>query len=193
MTLASRARSWLPLLPLLGILAVTYWLDQKSQPEGESVDNSKLHTPDAIVDNLHAVTLNQQGKPSFIMSAKQLVHYADDDSTTLAEPDISALSPPRPNIYMSAAKGTLSSKGDVIELMENVKIVRAPSKTSDELTVTTDYIKLIPELETAQTHKTVTVIENNNRISAVGMEMDNKARIIKLLSRVRASNATNQN
>ncbi len=193
MTLASRARSWLPLLPLLGILAVTYWLDQKSQPEGASVDNSKLHTPDAIVDNLKAVTLSQQGKPSFIMSAKQLVHYADDDSTTLVAPDIMSLSPIHPDVHMSANKGTLSSKGDVIELMEDVKIVRKPGKNSGELMVTTDYIKLVPELETAQTHKAVTVIENNNRISAVGMEMDNKARIIKLLSRVRASNATNQN
>jgi lipopolysaccharide export system protein LptC len=189
MTFASRVRSWLPLLPLLGILAVTYWLDQKSQPEVEKADSRKQHTPDAIVENMKAVTLNQQGTPSFIMSAKQLVHYADDDSTILSEPDIMALFPTRSDMHMTARRGTLSSKGDVIELNEDVKIVRAASPTQNELVVRTDYVKIIPDLETAQTDRVVTLTEGNTRLSAVGMEMDNKAQIIKLLAHVKASNA----
>lgn len=193
MTVASRARSWLPLLPVLGILAVTYWLDQKTQPEAEPADHSKLHIADAIADNLHAVTLSKQGIPRFIMSAKQLVHYSDDDSTTLDEPDITALTPMRPDIHMTAKHGTLSSKGDVIELNDDVKIVRAAGKTQNELVMLTDYVKVIPDLETAQTDRPVTITDANDHLSAVGMEMDNRAQTIKLLSRVKASNAVTQN
>lgn len=193
MTVASRVRSWLPLLPLLGILAMTYWLDQQAQPEAEKADSSKQHTPDAIVDNLKAVTLNQQGTPRFIMAAKQLVHYSDDDSTTLAEPDITALTPMRPDVHITAKHGTLSSKGDVIELNDDVIIVRAASQTQSELVVQTDYAKVIPDLETVQTHRSVTMTDANNRVLAVGMEMDNRAQTIKLLSQVKASNAVTQN
>jgi lipopolysaccharide export system protein LptC len=193
MTVASRVRSWLPLLPLLGILAMTYWLDQQAQPEAEKADSSKQHTPDAIVDNLKAVTLNQQGTPRFIMAAKQLVHYSDDDSTTLAEPDITALTPMRPDVHITARHGTLSSKGDVIELNDDVKIVRAASQKQSELVVQTDYAKVIPDMETIQTHRAVTVTDANNRVDAIGMEMDNRTQTIKLLSQVKASNAVTQN
>ena len=193
MTVASRARSWLPILPLLGILAATYWLDQQAQPEAEQTDNRKQHTADAIVDNLHAVTLNQQGTPRFIMAAKQLVHYSDDDSTTLDAPDITAITPMRPDVHMTSKHGALSSKGDVVELDDDVKIVRAASKTQNELVMLTDYVKVMPDLETAQTDRPVTVTDANDHLSAVGMEMDNRAQTIKLLSQVKASNAVTQN
>ncbi len=193
MTLVTRARAWLPLLPLLGILAMSYWLDQQAQPETGSANKAKLHTADAIIDNLRAVTLNQEGTPRFIMSAKQLVHYADDDSTTLSEPDITALTPQRSDIHMTARRGTLSSKGDIIELNDEVEIVRAASKTRGELVVKSDYIKVIPDLETAETNHAVTVNEANNNMSAVGMELDNRAQTLKLLSRVKVSNAITQN
>ncbi len=193
MSLTSRVRAWLPLLPLLGILAVTYWLDQQAQPETEKSDNRKQHTADAIVDGVKAVTLSEQGAPRFIMAAKQLVHYADDDSTTLAEPDIIALSPPHPDVRMTARHGVLSSKGDVVELDDGVKIVRAGSPAQSELVMQTEYLKIIPDLETAQTDRAVTLADAGNRVSAVGMEMDNKTQIIKLLARVKASNAVKQN
>ena len=193
MTLVARARAWLPLLPLLGILAMSYWLDQQAQPERDSTNSARLHTADAIIDNMKAVTLNQQGTPRFIMSAKQLVHYADDDSTTLSEPDITALAPQRSDIHMTARHGTLSSKGDIIELSDEVEVVRAASKMRGELVVKSDYIKVIPDLETAETNHAVTVSEANNHMSAVGMELDNRAQTLKLLSRVKVSNAITQN
>jgi len=189
MTFGSRIRSWLPILPLLGILAVSYWLDQQTQPDEQKTGGRKQHTPDAIVDNLKAVTLDQQGTPHFIMSAKQLVHYSDDDSTTLGEPDITALAPMRPNVHMTSRNGTLSSKGDVIELSDAVKVVRAASPTHSELVIQTEYLKVIPDLQTAQTDRAVTMTDANGRLSSVGMEMDNQTQIIKFLAQVKASNA----
>lgn len=193
MNFATRVRSWLPLLPLLGILAMSYWLDQKAQPDVDNTDLHKQHTADAIVDNLKAITLNQQGTPHFIMSAKQLVHYSDDDSTDLTEPEVTALTPARPDVYMTSRRGTLSSKGDVVELMDEVKIVRVASKSSSELLVRSDYVKVVPDDEVVSSDRAVTVTEDNSIVSAVGMEMDNRAQTIKLLSRVRATNAVAQN
>lgn len=193
MTLVARARSWLPVLPLLGILAMTYWLDQQAKPEAQTGTGKQQHTPDAIIDQLQAVTLNQEGTPRFLMSAKQLVHYADDDSTELVEPRLTAHTSARPDINMTARKGNLSSKGDVVELSEEVEIVRAASKSRGELSIRTDYVKVVPDAETAETTHAVEVEEDKNHLSAVGMELDNRAQTLKLLSRVKASNALSQN
>lgn len=193
MTLVARARSWLPILPLIGILAMTYWLDQQAKPETETGDRKQQHTPDAIIDQLQAVTLNQEGTPRFLMSAKKLLHYADDDSTELVEPNLTAQTAARPDVHMTALKGTLSSKGDVIELFDDVEIVRKASKSRGELSIKTDYVKVVPDAETAETTHAVTVDEDNNHLSAVGMELDYRAQTLKLLSRVKASNAISQN
>lgn len=193
MTLVSRARAWLPVLPLIGILAMTYWLDKQAQPELDTGERKPQHTPDAIIDGLQAVTLNTEGKPRFIMSAKQLVHYADDDSTELIAPALLAHAAARPDVHMSAQKGALSSKGDIIELYNDVKIVRAAGDSRAVLSIRTDYVKVIPDDETAQTDRALTVEEGNNHLSAVGMELDNRAQTLKLLSRVKASNVISQN
>lgn len=193
MTLVARVRTWLPVLPLLAILAMTYWLDQQAKPEATATDKTKQHTPDAIIDNLHAVTLSLDGTPRFLMSAKQLVHYADDDSTELNAPKLTGHSPLRPDIQMTALKGRLSSQGDVIELYDNVEIVRAASASRGALLVKTDYVKVMPDEETASTPNAVTVEEEDAHLSALGMELDNRAQTLKLLSKVKVSNALSQN
>lgn len=193
MTLAARARAWLPVLPLLAILSMTYWLDRQAKPESAATDPGKQHTPDAIIDRLHAVTLSLDGTPHFIMSARQLVHYADDDSTLLEQPDLTAITPQHPDIHMTSQHGRLSSKGDVVELMDDVRIVRAASAANDALLITSDYVQVVPAQQTAQTPRAVTVEQGGARLSAVGMELDYRAQNLKLLSRVKATHVLPQN
>lgn len=186
MTLASRLSSWLPVLPLLGILAMSYSLDRQTQPEASKPDSRKQHTPDAIVDNLTATTLDRTGTPHFILQTKQLVHYTDDDSTTLSAPHITALTPSQPDVRISALRGNVSSKGDLLELQDEVKIVRAANTQLSELIISTDYLKVFPEKELSQTDKAVLVKDAQNTINAIGLDMDNQAQTIKLLSQVKA-------
>ena len=193
MTLASRLSSWLPVLPLLGILAMSYSLDRQTQPEADKPDNRKLHTPDAIVDNLTATTLDQSGMPHFILQTKQLVHYTDDDSTTLSAPDITALTPLQPSVRITALRGNVSSKGDLLELQDEVKIVRAASPPLSELVITTAYLKVFPDKELSQTDQAVLLKDANNTVNAVGVDMENRAQTIKLLSQVKALHVVTKN
>lgn len=186
MTIASRARYWLPLLPLLGLLAFTYWLNQLALPEPGKPDSSKRHDPDAIVENFSAVELNGQGTPHFIMAAQKMLHYPDDDSTTLEVPRLTSLSAGRPAIHATARRGIVSSKGDEVFLHEDVEVLREASALQNELRVETEYLHFFPEQELANTDRTVTVLEGRNSLQATGMEMDNKARTLKLLARVRS-------
>jgi len=189
MTFASRARYWLPLLPLLGMLAVTYWLNQQVRPESDQPDNGERHDPDAIVENFSAIKLNEQGVPRFVMAAKKMQHYPDDDSTTLEVPRLTTLSADRPAIHTIAKRGIVSSRGDEVFLHGDVEVLREASAQQDELTLHTEYLHVIPDLDLANTDRAVTITDARNTVHAIGLEMDNKARPLKLLPRVRSEHA----
>ena len=186
MTFFSRIRYWLPLLPFFGLLGATYWLNQQVLPEPAIPDSSKRHDPDAIIEDFSATKLNEQGVPSFIMAAKKLLHYPDDDSTTLEAPHISILSTGQPAIYATAKHGAISSKGDVVILHDDVEVLRAASARQTGLTLQTDYLNIIPDQNLANTDRAVVIIDAHNIVHATGMEMDNKTRTLKLLSQVRS-------
>ena len=186
MTFASRARYWLPLLPLLGLLGVTYWLDQQVRPEAAKADEAPRHDPDGVMENFSAVKMDEQGAPRFIMAAAKMRHYPDDDSTTLDAPRLTSLSSERPAIHVVARRGVLSGKGDEIFLHDDVEVLREASATRGELTLQTDYLRVVPERDWADTDHAVTILDGRNTIHAVGLEMDSRARTLKLLSQVRS-------
>lgn len=181
-----RLREWSPLLPLLLLLAATYWLNLQVQPLQPKPDSSKRHDPDFIISKFSATTLNEQGVPRFLMSAQKMVHYPDDDSTHLDEPQLSSFNTGLPPVYTSARQGEVSSKGDEIFLRDEVKLVRAASAAQSEMTFTTTYLHVIPDRDLADTDRPITMMDAYNTVNAVGMQFDNKARVVKLLSQVRS-------
>lgn len=174
----------LPLLLLLLLLAVTYWLNQQIQPLPVVADSSKRHDPDFIVSKFVATTHNEQGKPRFVMSAKKMLHYPDNDTTYLEAPELTSFDSGYPPIYTYADNGMVLGKGEKVFLRDNVKIVRAADTMQSEITFTTTYLQVIPDTGWAETDQPVTMIDGRNIVHAVGMNFDNKARIIKLLAQV---------
>lgn len=186
MTFATRARYWLPLFPLVGLLAVTYWLDQQVRPESNAGDGKLRHDPDAIMENFTAVRMNELGAPRSILVARKMLHYPDDDSTTLEAPRLTTLSPGRPAIHAVARNGLLSSGGEEVFLHQDVEVLREASAERAELTLQTEYLRVVPDRDWADTDRPVTIFDAGNTIHAVGLEMDNRERTLKLLSQVRS-------
>ncbi len=183
---AEKARAWLPLLPLLLLLAATYWLNQQVQPLPQ-IQSQQRHDIDYVVENFSAVTLNMQGQPRFTLVAEKLWHYPDDDTTHLQMPHITSLYADRPPTLTTAQTGMVSSKGDDVFLYDEVRVTRPATDDLGEQRFATDYLHVIPDRDWAETNQSVVMTNNYNIIRAVGMELDNKARTAKLLSRVRAT------
>jgi lipopolysaccharide export system protein LptC len=186
MNFLSRVRYWLPLLPLLGLLAAVYWLNQQAQPGPAKTDTGPRHDPDAIVENFSATKMNELGVPSFIMAAKMMLHYPDDDSTMLEEPHISMLSAEHPTILANARHGAISSNGDEIMLRDDVEVLREASAQQDQLTLHTEYLHIVPEQNLTNTDRAVTIADAHSTVHAIGLEMNSKTRILRLLSEVRS-------
>jgi len=181
-----RLREWSPVLPLLLLLGATYWLNQQVHPLPHEPDGNKRHDPDFIISNLTATTLNEQGAPHFILSAGEMMHYPDNDSTHLDHPQLSSLYPDQPPVYTSAMQGEISSKGNEVFLRDEVKLVRAADTTQSEMILTTTYLHAVPDLGLMDTDRPVIMMDAHNVIHAVGMKFDNKARLINLLAQVRS-------
>lgn len=191
MTLVARARHWWPILPLLGLLGASYWLNQQVQPEAAKPDRSKVHAPDALMTNFSALKFNEQGAPRFILAAKQLRHYPDDDSTEVESPHLTTLSSDRSPTHSEAKRGLITHKGDEVLLHEQVKVWRDATSQQQAMTLQTEYLRVIPERDWAETNLPVTLTNTSTTVNAVGLEMDNHARTIKLLAQVRSEHAPN--
>lgn len=186
-----RARAWLPLLPLLLLLAATYWLSQQVQPLPQ-VQSQQRHDVDYVMDNFSATTLSLQGQPRFILSAEKLWHYPDDDSTHVQMPHITSLYADRPPTITTSLTGMISSKGEDVFLYDDVRVLRPSIDGMGEQRFATDYLHVVPDRDWAETDKSVVMTSPYNTVRAVGMELDNKARTVNLLSSVRATHEPNR-
>lgn len=181
-----RLQAWFPLALLLTLAALTFWLNQKVQPPQGARDGSNRHDPDYVVENFSATRMGPDGIPRYILSAKKMVHYPDDDTTHLEEPRLLHTDPGKPPIRVSADEALLSSDGEQAYLMGNVKVIRDPSGERSAIQMATSYLHVIPDRNIAETDKPVTITDANTVIDAVGLELNNETRVLKLLSRVKS-------
>ena len=181
----SHVRHWWLLLPLLSLLGIAYWLNQQAQPELAQPDSRKRHDPDAIVENFSATRLNDQGTPRFVIMAKKMLHFPDDDSTTLQTPHLIMLSAKGPAMHVRAKQGIVSSKGDEVFLHDEVEVLREADTRHEKFTLQTEYLHIMPDKGLLNTDRAVTMVEAQNTIRATGLEIDNNARTLKLLSQVK--------
>lgn len=176
---------WLPVVLALLLAALTYWLNEVVQPNPAKRDGSNRHDPDYVINNFTATKLGPDGTPAYVLTAAKMIHYPDDDSTQLEAPRVTDYQKDRAPLHIAADSGRISKDGKDIYLSGRVKIVREAYKDSSALTVQTTYLHLIPDAGIAETDKPVTIQDAHTFVSGVGLEFNNKTRILKLLSHVK--------
>lgn len=185
LSLIERLFAWLPLVPLLVLLAGTYWLTQQVRPLPIAPDYKSRHDPDLILEGFSAQSLDRNGEPHLQFSANRLTHYPDDDSTELEMPYLISAAPGKPAVHISSVSGKASRNGDELFLSNGVQVVREASATRGALVITTPTLHVVPDDEQADTDQPITVTDAHGTINAVGMRLDNKAHTLELLAQVR--------
>jgi LPS export ABC transporter protein LptC len=112
--------------------------------------------------------------------------------------------PDSPRVTVTADSGVLTGDRETISLTGNVRATReagpaasaaapkAKGRKADPgpggpVTLTTEYLRVVPKLGRATTDRAVTIEEPRGIIHSVGMEIDTKAQTLKLKSRVRGT------
>jgi len=176
-----------PLL-LAGMLAaLTFWLDRFAQGPARDVIGPSRHDPDFIVEQLTSVRMGESGAASYSLSATKMVHYSDDDTTLLTSPKLVSYGSSEATVTITSSEGVVSGKGDHVYFQDDVRVTRTPYSGAGDLVMRTAFLHVVPDQQIALTDRFVTVTEDTNTVTAVGLEMNSATRIIKLLSEVRGT------
>ena len=176
----------LPLVLLTFLAALTFWLDRASLGDSPSNSGKNRHDPDFIVSGLDMRQFNLDGSLKHSLTARKMLHYTDDDSTQVIDPMLIFYAHAQ-STRLSAQQATVSHDGTEVRLADDVRMVREASDDSPELVVTTAELKVYPDDEIARSAAPVTISQGRSEITGSGIEIDNRARTMQLLGRVRGT------
>jgi lipopolysaccharide export system protein LptC len=156
--------------------------------QGLSAKRGQHYPDDDSTDFIEpSVVLSEPGKPRFSVTANKGALSGDRETISLAgnvravrDADATAADAQKSEAKGSAAKskpakgaktGTTADSGD----------------PAGPVTMTTEFLRIVPKEGRASTDKAVTIEEPRGIIHGVGMELDNKAKTLKLNSGVRGT------
>jgi lipopolysaccharide export system protein LptC len=182
----TRSTIFFPLVLAILLALVTFWINLTVEEQGPKIDGSNRHDPDYTMNNFVTTQTERSGKLSYVLAAAEMVHYPDDDSTVLQRPRYTQFATNKPYTQIEALRGYVSSNGEEIELVDNVKVVRQAFEGKGEMQVLTEKLIIFPNQEIAKTDSAVVIKQAPKTvIRAKGMVFDKKNQTIKLFNRVK--------
>ncbi len=174
-------------ITLLALLAgLSFWLQAiLTADEARPGKRATAHETDAIVENFEIRRLDEQGKLQYRLSAPQLRHFPDDDSSLITSPRLLAYRDGTPPLILTAGQATVTARGETILLADTVEITRAATDKRPELNARTSTLTVEPETGKAQTDQAMTITLGASQLTGVGARIDNKASTFELRSQVR--------
>jgi len=185
-----RLIAWSPVLVLGSLVALTYWLNAQVERGGPAFDGSGRHDPDVFIEVLRAQSLDAEGRIRQSLTAGVARHYPDDDTTDLDAPLITFSDPGQPKLSITANRATVTGNRDHAYFFGNVRGVReatAEDAKDGPVTLTSEYLHVIPKEDRVVTDKPVTIEDSRGIIRATGMEFDNRSKNVKFGSHVSGS------
>lgn len=180
--MSARPRPTTNLFPLLlagTLAALSYWLDLASRAPDLAQSGKLRHDPDTIVENFEVRRYDAQGTLQHTMIAERMIHYPDDDSAEVSAPRLIWHRPPPTTL--TAGKAHITSKGEHVELIDDVRITRAGPAGGPATTLLTARMDVWPDDEIAKTTTPVTITQGASRIHGEGgLNADQKSLIYVL-------------
>ena len=181
-----RLVAWSPVILLVLLAALTGWLDSRVRVPEAQTNGAAEKDPDFYIEGFMAIRMNPDGTRRYELTGTRLTHYGDEEHSLLASPSLLYYDYERAPVKVSSNTAEVEDGGDNVHFRGEVTISRPAFGENPELGVATDYMLVMPEEEFAKTNEPVTMTEGNSTVRSLGLEFDNKARKIRLLSTVKA-------
>jgi lipopolysaccharide export system protein LptC len=182
----ARSALFFPLVLAVALAVITFWINLTVEQQGPKIDGSTRHDPDYTMNNFVTTQTDATGKLHYILAAAEMVHYPDDESTVLQRPRFTQYTTNKPYTQIEALRGYVSSNGEEIVLVDNVKVVRQAFEGRGEMQVLTEKLIILPKQDLAKTDSPVVIKQAPKTIiHATGMVFNKKNQTIKLFKRVK--------
>lgn len=182
----SRHAIMFPLTLLFMMALITFWINQTVQEQGPRIDGSNRHDPDYRLENFVTTQTDVNGKLRYVLAASEMTHFPDDDTTALQRPKFTQFAVEKPYTQIQGLRGYISSDGETVEFVDNVKVVRQATPEKGEMQLLTEKLTIEPDKDLATTQSPVTITQApKTKVTAVGMVFDKKNQTMTLLNKVR--------
>lgn len=174
----------IPILPLavLALLsALSYWLSQFAQLNDPRAQARLHHEPDLVVENLSAKKLNMSGDVQYTVEAARMMHFPDDDSSTLQSVVFTALEPGKPKMTATAPMGKMirhDPQGDEVQMSGGVLIQSEAGDNYPALRLTTPKLTIYPDKNIARSVDGAILTSPTGKLTARKFELNSVTRTI---------------
>lgn len=174
---------------LVLILGFAMWMTMKSHRVHLDNTAKNAQLPDGYMEGVIAFIYDKQGKPSMKVITPKLLHYAENDTSQLTDPNLTLYRKSPQPWYITAkfAKSTLGAEN--VDFWDDVKIHHAGDINSPATVIKTTKLTVHPNKKIAETEDLITMIQPNLVVKATGMHADMNTGDIKLLSEARGEYA----
>jgi lipopolysaccharide export system protein LptC len=172
-----------PIILIILLAIFTFWVDKAVRQPTKEQEKDTRSNPDYVMEDFSAYSVDHISGARQKLFAEKMLHYVANETTYLEQPRLINSKTGTPEMRVRADRANMSGDEDIY-LNGNVKVVRY-DEGGEETTMVTSSLHIIPDNDIAKTNEPVTIIQDNTIINAVGMEIDNDAQIIHLLSEVK--------
>lgn len=177
------------LFPILfaAILAfISYWVQISVENESEKRGNKLSKSPDYFLTNFKTTQTESNGSIRFILSANEMTHFGQDDTTRIKKPLFIRYKNNVPSSQIEGGVGLVSTDGEEVQIIDNVKVTRLETETKPKMELFTDQLTVLPNKDQAFTKRPVRITQDPKTVvNAIGMRYDKKNGIMTLLEKVR--------
>ena len=182
--MGSRPR-WIALIAVL-VSAGTFWM-WRTLLEGEAPPPPLgPHEPDYYLVDMVRHSMNKQGELENVLIADRAYHYPDDDSTELARPRMEIYNDTASPWQVTAERGTVKSKTDLVLLHGRVEIWRLDDAGEREFEILTSELRVFPNVQYAETDNAATIKGPTSVTKTKGFRANFAHNHLELLQRVRS-------
>jgi lipopolysaccharide export system protein LptC len=187
-SILDRITAWSPVL-LLGPRGVDL-LARLASPAPASPRRLERHDPDIYVDGFRSVTLDEKGRPTQVIEGKRALHFGDDQTTEFTEPMLAQTEaetalPDHRGAWPAVRRPQGRRFHGQCARRPRCGPVR-PANPAGPVTVTTEYLH-VSRKGNSKHRQSGDDRGTRGIIHSVGLELDNKAKTLKLKSAVRGT------
>ena len=177
--------SFFPLL-LAGLLAgMTYWLEITSRPQKADNDGNLRHDPDYIVTKFNVRRYSETGELQHTLIADEMRHFPDNDTTHVTEPRL--IYHRVPATFINAREALVDDKGEHIELLREVRVLRAGLNNKPGTEFNTESLHSYPDDELVRSDVPVLIRQGMSQVTGDTLQSNNMTAMHTLEGNVRGT------
>jgi len=185
-----RLKSLVTLLSLVLIALVIWWFRLVDDRPVNLITRVNPHFINAYMRDFKLTAMNAEGKPGYVLRARELKHYNDQDIATLQQP-VLHLEHAKSNWQLSAKDGELNDAQNKIVLYNNVVMQQLPAQANADKTseagvrLRTERLDIDTKKQLATSDKLTRIDYKHVSLTSRGIRLDNLKGQLDLLAEVK--------